>query len=166
MDALNINYNQDDIHLNKRDAYHLKRVYFEFDKKDDMASCLSLSYQAMENVLQELDGVVKDESTSLSFVIYLQKMESLTKNSMINQQVSLGSQMLKNPKSDNAQHVPEIVELDDFDTKEMKVVEKQHLKPSNKTLLSLEAFEKKNKQATPIETHEENNPTSLKKNCG
>ncbi len=36
---------------------------------------------------------------------------------MINQQVSLASQMLKNPKFDNTQHVPEIVELDDFNTK-------------------------------------------------
>jgi hypothetical protein len=79
MDVLNVNYDQDDIHLNKRDAYslihqeiqttykgtlnpyHLKRMYFEFDKKNDMASYLSLSYQAIENVLQELDAVVKDE---------------------------------------------------------------------------------------------------------
>jgi hypothetical protein len=40
---------------------------------------------------------------------------------MINQQVSLASQVLKDPKADNAQHVPKIVELDDFDTKETKV---------------------------------------------
>jgi hypothetical protein len=51
MDVLSVNYNQDDIHFNKRDAYnlihqeiqstykgtlnpyHLKRMYFEFDKK-------------------------------------------------------------------------------------------------------------------------------------
>ncbi len=49
--------------------YHLKRMYFEFDKKNDMASYLSLSYQAMENVLQELDAVVKDEFASLTCVI-------------------------------------------------------------------------------------------------
>jgi len=35
---------------------------------------------------------------------------------MINQQVSLANQVLKNPKANNAQHVPKIVELDDFDT--------------------------------------------------
>jgi hypothetical protein len=29
--------------------------------------------------------------------------------------------MFKNPKSDNAQHVREIVEFDDFDIEEMKV---------------------------------------------
>jgi len=79
-------------------------MYFEFDKKNDMASYLSLSYEAMENVLQELDVVVKDESPA--------------KKSVINQQVSLASQVLKNPKADNAQHVLDIVELDDFDTKE------------------------------------------------
>jgi hypothetical protein len=100
MDVLNVNYNQDDIHLNKRDAYnlihqeiqftyegtlspyHLKRMYFEFDKKDDMAPYLSLSYQAMENVLQKLDVVVKDESTSLPFAIPPQKVESPAKKQL------------------------------------------------------------------------------------
>ncbi len=96
-------------------------MYFEFDKKNDMASYLSLSYQALQNVLQELDVAVKDESTSLPFVISPQKVKSLTKKWMINQQVSLASQVLKDPKADNAQHVPKIVELDDFDTKETKV---------------------------------------------
>jgi hypothetical protein len=109
MDVLNVNYDQYDIHLNKQDAYilirqeiqsiykgtlspyHLKCMYFEFDKKDDMASYLSLSYQAMENVFQELDAIVKDECASLPFVISLQKVESPTKKSMINQQVSLAS---------------------------------------------------------------------------
>jgi flagellar biosynthesis/type III secretory pathway chaperone len=67
-----------------------------------MASYLSLSYQAMENVLQELDTVVKDEFASLPFVISPQKVESLAKKSTINQQVSLASQVLKNPKFDNA----------------------------------------------------------------
>jgi hypothetical protein len=33
----------------------------------------------MENVFQELDAVVKDESASLPFVIFLQKVESLAK---------------------------------------------------------------------------------------
>jgi hypothetical protein len=120
MDVLNVNYDQDDIHFNKRDAYnlirqeiqstykgtlspyHLKRMYFEFDKKNDMASYLSLSYQAMENVLQELDVVVKDESTSLPFVIFPQKVESLAKKSMINQQVSLASQQAKCSKIQNS----------------------------------------------------------------
>jgi hypothetical protein len=32
--------------------------------------------------------------------------------------------VFKNTKSDNAQHVPKIVELDDFDTKETKVVKR------------------------------------------
>jgi len=40
-------------------------MYFEFDKENDMASYLSLSYPAMENVLQELDAIVKDEYPSL-----------------------------------------------------------------------------------------------------
>jgi hypothetical protein len=56
----------------------------------------------MENVLQELDVV--DEFASLPFVIFPQKVESTTKELMINQQVSLAGQMLKNPKSDKAQH--------------------------------------------------------------
>jgi hypothetical protein len=40
------------------------------------------------------------------------------------------------------------------------------LKLLKKTLFSLEAFEEKNKQVSPIETHEEDNPTSPKKNHG
>jgi hypothetical protein len=184
MDVLNVNYDQDDIHLNKRDAYnfirqeiqptyegilspyHFKRIYFEFDKKNDMASYLSLLYQAMENVLQELDAIVKDESTCLPFVIFPQKVESHAKKSMINQQISLTSQVLKNPKFDNAQHVPEIVKLDNFDTKQTKVAKRQPLKPFFKTLLSLETFEEESKQASPIETHEKDNPTSPLKNRG
>jgi hypothetical protein len=89
MDVLNVNYNQDEIHFKKRDAYslicqeiqftykgtlspyHLKHMYFEFDKKNDMASYLSLSYQVVENVLQELDVVVKDEYASMPFIISL-----------------------------------------------------------------------------------------------
>jgi len=39
-------------------------MYFEFDKKNDMASYLSLSYQAMKNVLQKLDAIVKNEFAS------------------------------------------------------------------------------------------------------
>ncbi len=74
-------------------------------KKKDVASYLSLSYQAMENVLQELDVDVKGESTSLPFVISPQKVESPTKISMINQKVSLASQVFKNPKSVNAQYL-------------------------------------------------------------
>jgi hypothetical protein len=38
------------------------------------------------------------------------------------------------------------------------------LKCLNNTLLSLEAFEEKTKQVSPIEIHEEDNPTSPKKN--
>jgi hypothetical protein len=51
-------------------------------------------------------------------------VESLAKKPMINQQVSLASQVFKNPKFDNAQHVPEIVELDDFDIEKTKVAKK------------------------------------------
>jgi hypothetical protein len=156
MDVLNVNYDRDDIHLNKRDAYslihqeiqttykgtlspyHLKRMYFEFDKKNDLASYLSLSYQAMENVLQELDAVVKDESASLPYVISPRKVESPAKKSMINQQVSLASQVLKNPKVDNARHVPETTKLDDFDTEEIEDIERQPLKCLKKSLLLLE----------------------------
>jgi hypothetical protein len=153
MDVLNVIYDQDDIHLNKRDAYslirqeiqstykgtlspyHLKRMYFEFDKKNDMASYLSLSYQAMENVLQELDVVVKVEYATLPFAISPQKVESPANKSMINQQVSLTNQVLKNPKADNAQHVPEIVELDDFDTEETEVAKRQPLKRLKKNIV-------------------------------
>jgi hypothetical protein len=117
MDVLNVNYDQDDIHLNKRDAYslihqeiqttykgtlspyHLKHMYFEFDKENDLASYLSLSYQAMENVLQELDAVVKDESASLPYVISPRKVESPAKKSMINQQVFIGKSSAKKSKS-------------------------------------------------------------------
>jgi hypothetical protein len=127
-------------------------MYFEFDKKNDMAFYLSLSYQTMENVLQELDAGVKDESASLSFAISPQKVESPTKKSMI-QQVSLANQVLKNPKADNAQHVLEIVELDDFDTEKIEVAKRQPLKRLKKTLLSPEAVEEENKQG--IESHEE-----------
>jgi hypothetical protein len=45
-----------------------------------MTSYLSLSYQAMENVIQELDVVVKDEFTPLPFAISPQKVESPAKN--------------------------------------------------------------------------------------
>jgi hypothetical protein len=71
-------------------------MYFEFDKNNDMVSDLYLSYQAMENVLRELDVVVKNEYASLPFAISPQKVESLAKKSMINQQVSLASQVFKN----------------------------------------------------------------------
>jgi hypothetical protein len=81
---------------------------------------------------------------------------------MINQQVSLASQVPKNPKADNAQHVPKIVELDDFDIEETEVAKKQPLKRFKKTLLLPDASEEENKQG--IETHEEDNQTSPKKN--
>jgi hypothetical protein len=38
------------------------------------------------------------------------------KKKMINRQISLANQVFKNPKADNSQHVPKIIELDDFDT--------------------------------------------------
>ncbi len=60
--------------------YHLKCTYFIFDKNKDMGSCLSLSYQGMENVFQELDAVVKDESTSIPFAIFLQMWNFMQKN--------------------------------------------------------------------------------------
>ncbi len=182
MDVLNVIYDQDDIHLNKRDAYslirqeiqstykgtlspyYLKRMYFEFDKKNDMASYLSLSYQAMENVLQELDVVVKVEYATLPFAISPQKVESLANKSMINQQVSLTNQVLKNPKADNAPHVLEIVELDDFNTEETEVAKRQPLKRLKKTLFSPKGVEEENKQG--IESHAKDSPTSPKKNRG
>jgi len=180
MDVLNVNYDQDDIHLNKRDAYnlirqkiqtmykgtlspyHLKCMYFEFDKKNDMASYLSLLYQTMENVLKELDAVVKDESASLPCVISPRKVKSPTKKSVINQQVSL----LKNPKADNAQHVLEIVELDDFNIEETKVTERQPLKCLKKSLLLLETLEEESKQGSRIEAHKDDSQSSPKKNRG
>jgi len=84
---------------------------------------------------------------------------------MINQQVSLASQVLKSPKFDNAQHV-QWTTFNDFNTEEIKVVERQPLKRLKKTLLSPEASKNNNKQASPIETHEEDNPTNPKKNRG
>jgi hypothetical protein len=83
---------------------------------------------------------------------------------MTNQQVSLASQVPKNPKVDNAQHVLEIVELDDFDIEETEVAERQLLKCFKKTLLLPIASKEENKQG--IETHEEDNHTSPKKNHG
>ncbi len=80
---------------------------------------------------------------------------------MINQQVSLASQVPKNPKAINAQHVPEIVELDDFDVEKTEVAKRQPLKHFKKTLLLPDASEKENKQG--IETHEEDSQTSPKK---
>jgi hypothetical protein len=139
-------------------------MYFEFDKKNDMASYFSLSYQAMENVLQKLDAVVKNESTSLPFAISLQKLGSPTIKSMINQQVSLTSQVLKNPKANNAQRVSEIVELMILTLKKQKFPKKQPLKHLKKTLLSLETYEEENKQG--IETHKEDWQTNPKKNRG
>jgi hypothetical protein len=53
--------------------------------------------------------------------------------------------MLKNPKCDHAQHVPKIVELDDFKTKETKVAKRKPLKCLNKTLLSPEASKEESK---------------------
>jgi len=47
-----------------------------------MASYLFPSYQAMENVLQELNVVVKDDYASLPFVVPSQKVKSPTKKSM------------------------------------------------------------------------------------
>ncbi len=115
----------------------------------------------MENVLQELDAVVKDEFAPLPFVIS-QKVKSLAKKPMINQQVSLANQVLKNPKINNAQHVSKIVEFDYFYTEETEVAERQPLKRLKKTLLLLEASEEENKQS--IKTHEEDNQSSPKKN--
>jgi len=141
-------------------------MYFEFDKKNDMACYLSLLYQAMENVFQELDVVVKDEYASLPFTVSPRKVESPTKNLMIDHQISLANQVFKNPKVDNAQHVPKIVELDDFNIEETEVIKRQPLKHSKKTLLSPEAYEEENKQGNQIETHKKDNQTSPKKNCG
>ncbi len=62
MDVLNVNYDQDDIHFHKQDAYnfirqekkytykgilnpsHFRQMYFELDKKNDITSYLYLSY--------------------------------------------------------------------------------------------------------------------------
>jgi len=49
-----------------------------------MASYLSLSYQAMDNVLQELDAIMKNDYASMPFIISLQKVEFLVKKLMIN----------------------------------------------------------------------------------
>ncbi len=51
-------------------------------------------------------------------------MEFPTKKSMDNQQISLPTQVVKNSKFVNAQHVLEIVQLDDFDIKKIKVAKK------------------------------------------
>jgi hypothetical protein len=141
-------------------------MYFEFDKKYDMACYLSLLYQAMENVFQKLDIVVEDEYASLPFTISLRKVEFPAKKLMINHQISLANQVLKNPKVNNAQHVPKIVELDDFDIEETEVTERQPLKRLKKTLLSPKAYEEENKQGNRIETHKKDCQTSPKKNRG
>jgi hypothetical protein len=69
---------------------------------------------------------------------------------MINQQVSLASQVLKNPKVDNARHVPEIAKLDDFDTEEIEVIERQPLKCLKKSLLLLENQKKRANKVTEL----------------
>jgi hypothetical protein len=93
-------------------------------------------------------------------------VESPTKKLMINHQISLANQVFKNPKVNNAQHVPKIVELDDFDIEETEVIERQPLKCSKKTLLSPEAYEEENKQVNRIKTHKKDSQTSPKKNRG
>jgi hypothetical protein len=56
----------------------------------------------MENVLQDLDIVVKDDYASLPFVVPFQKAKSPTKKSINNQKNSLPTQVLKtSPKSIN-----------------------------------------------------------------
>jgi hypothetical protein len=55
----------------------------------------------MENVLQKLDIIVKDDYASLPFVVLSQKAKFPTKKSMNNQQISLPTQVLKSPKSIN-----------------------------------------------------------------
>jgi len=75
----------------------------------------------MENILQELDTIVKDDFASLPFVVPSQKVESFTKKSINNQQVSLPTQVEKNSKFINVQHVLEIVELDDFDIEKKRL---------------------------------------------
>jgi hypothetical protein len=55
-------------------------------------------------------------------------VESPAKKLMINHQISLANQVFKNPKVNNARHVPKIVELDDFDIEETEVIERQPLK--------------------------------------
>jgi hypothetical protein len=53
--------------------------------------------------------------------------------------------VVKSSKFVNVQHVLEIVELDDFDTKKTKVVERQPLKHPKKTLLSFQEFKEEDK---------------------
>ncbi len=57
--------------------------------KDAMASYLSFSYQTIENVLQELDVVVKNDYASLPFIVPSQKAKSLAKKINEQHQVSL-----------------------------------------------------------------------------
>jgi len=45
-------------------------MYFEFEKKDDMASYLSLSSLAMENIFL-------NDSTSLPFVVFFQNFQKV-----------------------------------------------------------------------------------------
>jgi len=59
-----------------------------------------------------------------------------------------------------------LINYNDFDIEEIKVVERQLLKRLKKTLLSPETSKDNNKQASLIEIHEEDNPTNPKKNRG
>ncbi len=74
--------------------------------------------------------------------------------------------MVKSSKSVNVQHVLKIVELDDFNIKKTKFAERQPLNHLKITLFFPKASTKDDKQANPIKAHEEDNPTSPKKNCG
>ncbi len=103
----------------------------------------------------------KNEPTPVQ--ISPQKVESGAKKPMINRQVSLASQVSKNPEADNAQHVQKIVELDDFDIEEMEVAERQPLKRLKKTLLLPDA---KEEYKQGIETHEEDSQINPKKKRG
>lgn len=54
-------------------------MYLEFDKKNDMTIYLSPSYLTMENILQKLNIIMKNDYISLTFVIFFTKGEILCK---------------------------------------------------------------------------------------
>jgi hypothetical protein len=105
----------------------------------------------MENILQKLDIIVKDNFASFALCCPFSRGGiSYKKKSIDNQQVSLPTQVVKCSKFVNVQHVLKIVELDDFDIEKTKVAERQPLKCFKITLLSLEASKKRKKKLVQL----------------
>ncbi len=139
MDVLNVNYDQDDIPPNKRYAhnlickkiqatykrtlspYHFKCMYFEFDKKR-WHGILPFFVLPSHGECFLRVGWSCERWICILALCYFSSKGGISYKKINDQPTSsLANQVPKNPKSNNAQHVPEIVELDDFDIEETKL---------------------------------------------